>query len=347
MYQYIDDYDPDPHNLLTRSLTKDEYEYIKDLKEKNSKISFRDITTKAKKIFKRLSDFSHTDISIMYHTYFEDTWPMRENIKKFFNDAKNQDELIDMILDPENYLKNHCYPFFLSRSGEKWTKSEITFLERVSFVAKDRSIFKFLALCFPGRSSQQVYAKYVELVNKGIIDNDVRKIKPAQNKLPPIRKYFIDSQEELFASEILVMFNEGRFISKETIRQRARSFYMMPWVMAQRAAYQIFWINKSSPKIYNDDSCTTFTEEFIECTNDILNEILPEGEVDPDPEAQIRLIEHLKLPEAKFSDAWAQAFMKRNHFSFRLAHYSRRGSINQKHINIFLDQLSSAVIKYT
>ena len=50
--------------------------------------------------------------------------------------------------------------------------------------------------------------------------------------------------------------------------------------MAQRAAYQIFWINKSSPKIYNDDSCTTFTEEFIELTNDILNEILPEGEVD-------------------------------------------------------------------
>lgn len=39
--------------------------------------------------------------------------------------------------------------------------------------------------------------------------------------------------------------------------------------------------------------------------------------------------------------------MKHNHFSFQLAQYSRKGSINLKHINLFLDQLSSAIIKYT
>lgn len=38
--------------------------------------------------------------------------------------------------------------------------------------------------------------------------------------------------------------------------------------------------------------------------------------------------------------------MKRNHFSWRLAHYSRRGLIVQKHIDNYLRQLAEAIIKY-
>mgnify|MGYP001031493245 CR=1 FL=1 len=342
------DNDKVPHNLFNQFLTEEEYKFIKDLKEKNSKISFRDITPKVIRAFKRLEGFNQADIAVLYYTYYEKRWQMRDDIQKFFNEKGNQDELIEMLLDPDRYFRTHCYPFFLSRARERWTDSEINFLLRIADVVTDCSIFKYLALCFPGRNSQQVYSKYSELVKKGIIENDVRKIKPEEiNNYPPIRRYFINDVEELLASEILVMCHEGRFISKETIRQKARDLYMKPWVLAERAAFQIFYMKRAQSRIYTNDECVAYTEEFLDCVQNLQNQMLPEGEVEAIPEAQIRLIEWLKLPEAKFSNAWVQAFMKRNHFSFRLAHYSRRGSINQKHVNAFLEQLAAAVVKYT
>lgn len=269
---------------------------------------------------------------------------MKENIRKFFCSEDGQNQLIKMALHPEKYLQNNCFPFFENRKGKSWIDSEVNFLKTLSNRATDGTFLRSIALCFPGRSSSQVYAKYSELLKKGIIKNDLRKVMPSKRKLPPLHRYFVDIHEELFASELLVMFNEGRYISKEIIREKARSFYMLPWVMSERATFQRFYM--TGEQIYKDEDNCNYTDEFIEASLQLLEEIQPKGAKEPNIEIQLKIIEDYQLPESKFSDAWINVFMKRNHFSWRLAHYSRRGLIVQKHIDNYLRQLAEAIIKY-
>ena len=86
----------------------------------------------------------------------------------------------------------------------------------------------------------QFYVKYSELVLAQEITNDVRKIKKEKRTISPIRKYFIKEHEEIRASEILAIFNENKFISKEIVRQRAKKMYILLWVLTEKAVCQFF-----------------------------------------------------------------------------------------------------------
>lgn len=336
-----------PISILDESLTHEEYEYVQQLKETYPKISLRDCLSRMKKLdqFKRLRDFNLVSFSILYYTHEEKTFFLKEdNIYKFYNSKDGHAALVEMAFNPEKFLKKNCYPFFEDRTGKSWTKSETDLIVSIANQAKDRSFLKLLALCFPGRSTNQVYTKYVELINEGSIKTDLRKIQKAKTQMPPIRKYFLSDNEEMLASEILVMFSEGSFISREVLRKKAKAFYMLPWVMAERATFQQFY--RERRKIYQDEEARIYTDDFKRFAENLLKQIMPDGSKKPILSVQLKIIEDYCLPEPIFSNAWVRAFMKRNHFSFRLAHYSRRGLINSKFVDSFLNQLASAIIKY-
>ena len=119
--------------------------------------------------------------------------------------------------------------------------------------------------------------------------------------------------------------------------------YMLPWVLAERAAYQFFCM--SNIPVYNDQGM--YTADFIHESQILLNQIVPDPRKKPLIEVQVKIIEDYRLPDAIFSDTWVRAFMKRNHFSFRVAHYSRRGVIKKAFIDDFIGKLADAIVKYT
>ena len=57
-----------------------------------------------------------------------------------------------------------------------WTKSATNLLISIAKQTQDRSFLKQIALCFPGRTTNQVYSKYVQLVNDGKIENDLNDV---------------------------------------------------------------------------------------------------------------------------------------------------------------------------
>lgn len=331
-------------DLLSDRLTEDEYAYITQMKIVNPKISFRDLTPSLHKKFRdHLFKYSAPELSVLYYSYMENYYKPLTEVCQYLSSEDGKQTIAHLATNPEAFLHHNCYPFFESRKGKNWSNTEVELMKYIAERAQDSSFLKYLPLCIPGRTGMQCYAKYAELVLAQEITNDVRKIKKKERTMPPLRKYFIKEHEEMLASEILAMFNEHKFISKEIVRQRAKKMYMLPWVLAERAAFQ-FFIMSDTP-IYNENG--SYTNEFIRESQILLSQIVPDERRKPLIEMQVKIIEDYRLPDPIFSDTWVRTFMKRNHFSFRLAHYSRRGAIKKTYIDEFIQKVADAVLKYT
>lgn len=331
-------------DLLSDELTEEEYEFITHIKVDKPKISFRDLAPSIHREYRdHLGNYSAFELAILYYTFQENYIRPLTEVCKFLRSPEGREKCLELVTNTEKFLHNNCYPFFENRKGKFWTTTEIELIKYIAEQATDSSFLKFLPLCLPGRTGMQIYTKYSELVLHNEITNDVRKVKKAQRTMPPIRKYFIPEHEELLASEILAMFNDHKFISKEIIRQKAKEMYMLPWVLAERSTFQLFCM--SDAPIYTEQGA--YTDDFIIESQNLLQQILPDPKKKPLIEVQIRIIDEYKLPDPIFSDTWVRAFMKRNHFSFRVAHYSRRGAIKKEFIDNFIDSLADAIVKYT
>ena len=136
-----------------------------------------------------------------------------------------------------------------------------------------------------------------------------------QTFLPSVEKWIAKDLTDLALKEVQVTMEE--------IQTREQTLYKQPLRVAERATYQLFILNKK--RIYDYQN---YVDEFIEkcrelevIANDIFN-TEEEAFVDQNFNESFKEFA-LKVPN--FSPVWISSFGRRNHFSWRIAHYARRG----------------------
>lgn len=299
-------------------------------------------------ICQAIPEIAEVDINVIVSEYckFEYTyWFQPDNLYQHFVTVR--DSLLEMSKDPIRYLWTHENPLFIRRKG-KWTNEECFLLQSIFNNARQRPNFSLVSLCFPGRTGQQIYTKFCQMVGVNEITDARNLPKECRAQIDPLlNQIFLPSTEKILARTLTELALKGVQVTVDVIKCKAKELFELPWILAERATYQLFALNQK--EITNQGE---YTDEFIEKSREleeiatgifILNE--DRDEVTVEESLNHFLQAHsLKIPE--FSPYWIKTFSRRNRFSWRIAHYARRGAIDQRYVNDFIQILAKAISIY-
>lgn len=327
-------------------LSDEEFKAIEEIKTLNPHESFKNLQHKIKSQIPRLKNMNIDEIKMLYEITKYSFYFVCDP-KKFIQTAKGIEELTKMAISPEPYLYDHIYPYSIKRKYFPWTIDEDNLLCRIMENSKGVVNFSTLALIFPGRTGKQIYSHYNEFIKKD--ESLPRHSAPTRSYAFDItlHRYFLAPTEKIIADEIIDLFTKGNRITIDIIIEKAKLYYFLPWVLAERISYQTF--KEQAKPVYREDKTDEYTFEFIEqskkLSNVISSRILDEdGEVN---EAKAReIMDFHKIPPPIFSPQWVKSFLKRNRLSWRHGHYSRRGNIDQEYAKQFLKKVALACTKY-
>ncbi len=324
-------------------LSFEEYETIRRIKEESPKESFKHLESKIIKNSPRLRLFSHKKIQEMYTEYQNMFLFFRENPYEYFSSEHGIEELVKLAHSPSNYLHANAYPFSKERKYLKWSFEENQLLIKIINEATLPINFTLLPICFPGRNAQQIYAHYKDLLKKA----EVKEVKHEFEYMPfdiCMHRYFLPHTENIIANELIDLFTNGKQITQDIIISKAKFYYYLPWVLAERIAYQKF--KEDGKEIYNHGE---YTEDFLSFSSHIKDQlqlVLIDDEGDLDISIANTAIQKHKIPRPVFTKSWVSSFLKRNRLSWRKGHFARRGVIDQEYAKLYIIKLAQSIIKF-
>lgn len=277
----------------------------------------------------------------MYNKYTNTEWETVPHLFDFFINSDGQSDLIDFLKTPLTYLYNKGLPYYISRKNLTWTKDEDDFIKRA--YNETEINFSFLSLCMPSRTGKQISARFHELclLEQIQIKDDDEKTKHLKEYN---HSYFLPNVEQFLAKEFRKLHQKGVQINKNMVRETAKEIYCSANVLSERATFNHFVHNRL--KIYTDDSNDEYTEEFKIISNQIKGDI-DECNSEEERNEVVEVIRNdYNLPKPIFSHTWMKAFLFRNHLSWRMAVYARRGSIDPTYAKIYIAQVAHAVNTY-
>lgn len=340
---------------ILRDLSTSEYQFIQNILDNDNKRGYDRIFSKMRKNFKDLKQYSDIQLKQMYEQTKDAPWNLYKDVREYFEYTKNIVEIKKYLKSPLTYLNNNGFPLYKSKCNKQWSKCETERLKQLAYRFKGHFNFAFCSLCFPGRSGKQINAKYHQLVTKGeimIVDTGTKDSGP-NNKFS---SHLFDEDEIEIANEICQDVSNGIQIDREYISKKAECYYYEPWNVAKKAAIQSF--EEKKKQIYEDESNSIYTQEFLDYAqsiqniiddlNDIKKTLAQKSEIDPNEKyaAAKEVLRKYKVPKATFSYSWLKGFMKRHRLSWRQAHYARRCAIDEEYVSIYLDIVADAVCKY-
>lgn len=329
-------------------LSDEEFKIISSVKIPRE--SFENLQYKIHKLIPRLRPFSPEQIKEMYYNkemkmYFFDNSATEE----YLTSEDGINELVEFANNVPHYLMKKPYPFSIRRKDKEWSDIEIsTFIK----LYEESQIVDFTAftLCLPGRNRSQIYGLYHRLLSEEVIIEKPSNQDSEMSEMPfdvHMHRYFLAPTEAVIANEITDLFMSGMQITENIIREKAKFHFYRPHVLAERALYREYRIERKD--IYAQDG-KDYTQEFIqeaqEWTAKVSELILDEnGEVNFD--IADHFIKEQRLPKGRFSSQWIRSFMKRNRLSWRHGHYARRGNIDQEYARKYMLKLAIAITKYS
>ena len=322
-------------------LTDQEYFIIQYLKSKDSQASYSIIYKRAISMIDRLAFFNKDWLKSAYKEKEKRSFFLVENLNIAFCSQHFQKNILDMVKSPNLYLMNHSIPYFKDKNPRIWTIEENDLLQKVMPFFGEKPNFILLSICFPGRTGKQIYNHYLSGIQNGLFH--VATFKEEQTFDPNLKRYFLPKKEIELSKEIIKAFKKGRHVTEQFIREKAIRFYKLPWILAERAAYQHF--SKSSLQIYIDDDKKKYTDEFLSFVEQIRCR-LGNGLCETRENVINEIIKEYELPKIIFSSQWVRSFLKRNRLSRHKGHFSRRGKIDQTYAKIFVNQVARAILKY-
>lgn len=338
-------FDAEPVYPLPDDLTVEEYNIINMIKKNQPKESFSNLKYQIQARIPRLKNVSAAEIRILYDD-MKKKLLFRTDPFLYFISQDGRENLIALAHNPSQYLLNNKYPFSINKKNVDWSSEEDALLKEIMNTASEPVNFPTLAICFPGRTGKQIHSHYLELLKKKEISN-LKEIFPEKPFDLFMHRYFLPYTEKLIANEIIELFKCGSQITEQIIREKARTYYYLPWVLAERITYQRFMSEKKN--VYIDEKKYQYTEEFIEHSVDMkeeLTKLIINEKGDVDIKKTEDIIRENKLPIPAFSNQWIKSFLKRNHLSWRHGHYSRRGIVDPIYAKQFLKKLAKAVTRY-
>ena len=331
----------------TQKLSLSEEEFLKIhqiIKDAPPRISILNLRYQIWNTISRLRSFDIKEIQIEYRKYELIYWPQPSNLFEHFKSVR--DSLLRMGQDPIHYLWTNENPLFIKRKG-KWTKDEVELLQNIFKNAKDKPNFSLLSLCFPGRTGQQIYNEFSKLISQNQITDALKLPKKGLALIDPLlAQTFLPCSERILAKDLTDLALKGIQVTNDVIQSRARTLYKMPWILAERAVYQLFSLNQKSIYIGKEK----YNDEFIEKCRE-LETIVERIFNDDDDDAVIdqnfrNFLKEYSLKNPSFSEFWIKSFSKRNRFSWRIAHYARRGSIDIEYAKKYVKLVASAISLY-
>ena len=310
-------------------LTNEQLELITKLKKEDPKASWAKIKDKLVYKMPEFNNLSPEEIKEKFRSCYTQT--VQEPLDFWVSDDK------PYLLNPNNYFYNHKGPGQLIKYGV-WSKEEENmFIKLVTNSIKDGSLSEYgqcgiFSIKGPFRVGYQCAFKYSELLSKGLVP-----ILPERqyNYDPaPVYKYaFSKDQEKIIALEIQKRIERNEGVTIRDCQKLLHDCYYDPHLMAKRAAELI--AVREGIQMYDNDGFKT--DEFLNLyqrTFEIANK-----------EPQI-LFEEAHLPRFVASRWFVECFMKRNNFSLRKPHISRRGSIKADEVDRYITKLKEAIEQF-
>lgn len=269
-----------------------------------------------------------------------------EEIKKiyFCSNVKLVQEPIDFWIANEDEHTMNINHYFYRHKGPgqsikygKWSQEEEElFIKLINKSIQDGSLsddgsWGIFSVKVPFRVGYQCYNKYVELLRKQLVPRLPEK---THFEVSYKNRYaFSKHQEEVISKEIQKRIENGEGISIRDCQKILHDCYYDPHVMAKRAA-ELMAIRDGIQMYDNDGQKTNEFLDLYGYTFDLANN-----------EPQL-LLEEAAMPTFVASRHFVEEFMKRNNFSLRKPHVSRRGQLKVEEVDIFLKKLSTAIEQY-
>lgn len=333
--------------LTALVLSRSEFVKIEEIKDEAPKsTSFQNLVTRIHKEIPHLKDYSFQEISDSFYTHAKSCWIQPNDLFEYFVSSFVQDSIVEMAKNPSVYLWNHHFPLFIQRKYPQWNAEEDNLLIRINETLKNQLNFGYITIYFPGRTGFQVYNRFRKLLEMKMI-TDYRKTETTETRTvdPITNRIFLPSAEKILSDHLKVLVSNGTHITRDLIRSCATEIYKCPFNLAERAVYQLFsYLNK---EIYIDDK--TYSDEFIEMEHnveDLIRTAYEEDYRNENNDQYKEILQKFYLTEPVFSDGWLRLFAKRNHFSWRIAHFARRGAIDQEYVKEYLRLVAEAFCKY-
>lgn len=143
----------------------------------------------------------------------------------------------------------------------------------------------------------------------------------AYKKNPYFNKIFSKEQEDTLFFNIKAMLDEHQLVTMNTISSIAKDLYYSPIFLATKA--------REIEDSQNKKNKTTF--------NELLNMATDEPE---------QLMNKYDIRQFVASKSWVFHYMVRHNLSLRKVHYERRGQIDEKQIDRYLNQIVEAVTEF-
>ena len=196
----------------------------------------------------------------------------------------------------------------------------------------------YVAMHVNGRTPKMCMDKYRELINKHQIEdleNDQIKDFITEEKFNKrLNKAFTPNQEKEILSQIQSRINDGKIVTSKDISTIAFKYFYSPLNLCLKAITKSYFDRNEWPFDSKGNINIPNLQQTIE-------EILPIALEYPK-----EIIRRYQIPEFKASFSWTYKFMKRNGLVFRVAHFERRGKVNEEDVNEFLEKVADALCRY-
>lgn len=333
--------------MTTLMLSRSDFVKIDEIKKEAPKsTSFQNLVTRIYKEIPQLKVYSYQEISDAFYSHAKSCWFQPNDLFEYFVSSRVQDSIVEMAKNPSVYLWNHHFPLFIQRKYPQWNDEEDKLLIRINDMLKDQMNFGNITIYFPGRTGFQVYNRFKKLLEMHmIIDYSKTETDKVSSVDPITNRIFLPATEKILSDHLKVLVSNGTHITKNLIRACAIDIYKCPCNLAERAVYQLFSYMKK--EIYINDK--TYSDEFIEMARsveDLIRKGQEEDEINENDDRYKEILKRYYLSEPVFSDGWLHLFAKRNRFSWRIAHFARRGAIDQEYVKEYVRILAEAFYKY-
>lgn len=265
----------------------------------------------------RFKDMCQTSFSICTNQKSNDTYD-------------NFDQKFEYAL---NAFKQSKTPIYNPRQGQ-WSQTETNLLIsiikegfKIGSILNDHGDIKWEVVSeyMLGRDATSCKNKWFKLKREkdqriiGISKEDNFSV--AYKKNPYFNKIFSKEQEDTLFFNIKAMLDEHQLVTMNTISSIAKDLYYSPIFLATKA--------REIEDSQNKKNKTTF--------NELLNMATDEPE---------QLMNKYDIRQFVASKSWVFHYMVRHNLSLRKVHYERRGQIDEKQIDRYLNQIVEAVTEF-
>jgi len=206
--------------------------------------------------------------------------------------------------------------------------------ENLDYILPDGHVrWGLLSLRISGRVGYQCCQKYKQLVKIGRIPE----IQEMTGKINGFTRYcqpaFLPEQLNRLRDSIDTLIEYNELVCVNKIALMAIQLYYEPSHLAAKAA--VFELIDQGIDPFDSTGA---------CISDVgiaMQKYLEEARYQPHT-----LMNRFNIPSFSASNSWISRFLKENNYVYRVAHYARRGAIDKKSVDIYLQHLSNAVRKY-